>query len=285
MHARRCGRWICALTAGLTVAGCVAESDGDAVERTGEATQAIAGSSWSWGTLDGTDLDIGPDHNQICFLRGVHGTVKGAIVLAEELTAIPGRAGVYRRNGRYVIETRPGIGTGVSAQVSCIPLTEASDRQHIVVAEATDPTTIVAGGSDRHCMLTSVSATVDAWSALRDDHRPPGVKLDRENVLGVMKWVFRAFLIPNPDKPPSSGGAEAVCFTYASNGTHDFGESGPSSGILFHDDGGWMCGLSGLFGVFTNSWNQPGAEVFRSAAGDWRYELNAQHALYAHCIR
>jgi hypothetical protein len=242
---------------------------------------------WSWGTAgnNGADLDVGPDNDRTCFLMGIHGSLK----------AYPGvngspfskaSAGVYRINGRWKVRTRAGHGPGVSAQVACILAT--GNRVELSVTEGDSPSSnpSVPATPNRQCFLTSVYAVGHGWDAYLSDwpFGPPGVGIDV--VSG--KWVFHEWLNPNSSEQ-ASGGASAVCVDVPMVGLKNFHSEAPANTSitkeLFQNDGGWVCGLSSLLGVFMDSWSKPGAEVFLNSTNNWSVSIANRREVNVKCVK
>src|SRR5437868_5408840 len=112
------------LSLGLAaLGGCAAPTSGvDDAETTATSAAALnAGLGvWSWGTVDGTPLDIGSSATQTCFLSGVAGDLSSGSPTHGAF------AGVRIAGTNYVVQAYGGadlnnvpMGKAVNAHVSC----------------------------------------------------------------------------------------------------------------------------------------------------------------------
>jgi hypothetical protein len=276
-----------ALGYGLLASGCVTDGLDDAAGgNTSEASQDVSWlQTWSWGTPGsaGPDLDLGLDTQKTCMLTGIHGSLK-AYPGANGTPYTTARAGVYRSGGHWWVQTRAGNGPGVSAQGICIPYT--GNRVELTVYEANQSSGFnpsVPATPGRQCFLTSVSATGWGWAAYLSDwpFGPPGVSIAQEG----SNWVFRSWLNGN-STGQNAGSANAVCVDVTPNwGLGYDSEAGTATltSKLFDNGAGVACALTGLFGVFTNDWNHPGAEVFPDSQAAWWVTLAPRNEILTHC--
>lgn len=100
--------------------------------------------------------------------------------------------------------------------------------------------------------------------------------------------MFRHWLNQNSDGS-FSGGAEAVCVDVPATGLLFYEWDAPTNGsfteTMFQNDGTWACGLTGLFGVFMDSWSQPGASVFLDANNNWDVTVANQRQVRVGCVQ
>lgn len=281
--------WVIALTVGLIASGCLAADPDDATGGGETSTTAQDVSwlqTWSWGTPGnaGPDLDLGSDADRTCVLTGIHGSLK-AYPGANGTPYSTARAGVYQRNGHWWVETRAGNGPGVSAQGICIPY--VNNRVALGVAQANQSSGFhpsVPATANRQCFLTSVYAVGWGWAGYLEDwpFGPPGVAIQPEG----SNWVFRSWLNSN-STGQNAGGANAVCVDVAPGALLLWDSEAGTATLtskLFDHGAGWACGLNGLFGVFMNDWNHPGAEVSVDNVGDWWVTLAARDEVLTRCV-
>lgn len=223
---------------------------------------------WSWGQLDG-HLDMGSSTNQTCFLRGVHGSLDGTD--AQNNVSEAG-AVISIQNGHWDLYTFHGAGPGVSGQATCIPNT----ANRTFLSTLTGPSSIAAT-ANRQCFLTSVRSYGNSWVRTFPDGSTPSATLQIVNG----NWVLSAHVVQNqnPDGVIYGGHEEAVCVDVPITGiygwTYTAGGSTFTTQIVPPSATGWACGLTALRGVFTQDWNQPGAEAY------WSQNTNAYYLTLA----
>jgi len=258
--------------------GCLSDADPEDLTST---EQPITFSGFRWGN-NTEDLDLGSASDKTCFLSGVKGSLK-AFPDGNGSPYTEARASVrIRADNHWWVETRRGNGPGVEASGNCVPL--VGNRVFIATQG------LYSGGSyspsvpalrQRQCYLTSVEAHGQGWSGNLTLGGPPGVEIRKEG----SNWVFRAYLVQNSNGE-NSGTAIAVCFDAWTTG--DFGAEAGSGVLtlpLFSNGGDKACGLSSLFGVFDQSWNHPGANVFPDDSGGWSVELAPHMRITTSCVK
>ena len=245
----------------LLVAGCLDVTSEP--EDTSETSQELTSLGiWSWGQLDG-HLDLGPASTQTCFLRGIHGSLAGVRNGTESWEA---GAVVSIQNGRWDLYTFHGGGPGVSGQVTCIPNT--ANRTFLTTHFGT---ATIAATANRQCFLTSVRSYGNSWVLPLHDGSLPRATLTIENG----SWVFRQNTRDdaNPDGVVYGGHEEAVCVDVPITGLYGWsyhaGATKLVETIVPAPDAGWGCGLVGLHGTFTDTWDKPGVEAAPIANNTW----------------
>jgi len=80
-----------------------------------------------------------------------------------------------------------------------------------------------------------------------------------------------------------------VCVDVPATGLGGFEWDAPTNGsftkVMFDNDGSWACGLTGLFGVFLDDWNHPGASVFVDNNGDWDVTIANRREVFVGCVQ
>ena len=263
-----------ALALCLLVPACIA--DDAATSETSQDLSSVGIASW--GELDG-HLDLGPANTETCFLRGIHGSLAG-VGPGGQIS----EAGVVIsiQNGRWDLYTFHGEGPGVSGQATCIPNT--ANR---ITMSTLGGTSSVTATAERECFLTSVRSYGNSWSENLHDGNPPGAALTIENG----KWVFRQTTRDddNPDGDVYGGHEEAVCVDVPATGIYGWvygaGSTKLVETIVPAPDDGWGCGLTGLHGVFLDTWDKAGVEAAPdNATNSWRLTLAARKEGEVRCI-
>ena len=99
-------RYLALFTSLVPTASCI-----DDAPDASQTTQDLSSLGiWSWGQLDG-HLNLGPSSTQTCFLRGIHGSLKG---VGPGTTVSEAGAVISEQNGNWDLYTFYGSGPGVS---------------------------------------------------------------------------------------------------------------------------------------------------------------------------
>jgi hypothetical protein len=183
---------------------------------------------------------------------------------------------------RWDLYTFHGAGPGVSGQATCIPNT--ANRVFMTTLGGTSTVTATA---NRECFLTSVRSYGNSWAENLHNGSAPGAALTIENG----KWVFRQTTRDddNPNGYVYGGHEEAVCVDVPAAGIYGWvygaGSSKLVETIVPAPDAGWGCGLTGLHGVFLDTWDKAGVEAFPdSATNSWKLTLAAHKEGEVRCL-
>ena len=267
-------RYLALFTSLVPAASCIA----DAAD-TSQTTQDLSSLGiWSWGQLDG-HLNLGSSSTQTCFLRGIHGSLQG---VGPGTTVTEAGAVISEQNGTWDLYTFHGSGPGVSGQATCIPNT----LNRVTLSNHYGPTSVPAT-PNRQCFLTSVRSYGNSWSENLPSGSPPGVSLAIVNG----NWILNETVVmnDNPNGVIYGGHSEAVCVDIPAIGLYGW-DYGAGSGTLVETivpapANGWGCGLTGLHGVFLDTWDKPGVEAAPvSASNSWTLTLAAHKEGQVRCV-
>jgi hypothetical protein len=267
-------RYLAWFTALASTTSCVAE----ALDTSSSAQDLSSIGIWSWGQLDG-HLNLGPTSTQTCFLRGIHGSLKG---VGPGTAVSEAGAVISAQNGNWDLYTFHGSGPGVSGQATCIPNT----LNRVTLSNHYGPSSVPAT-ANRQCFLTSVRSYGNSWSENLPSGSPPGVQLAIVNG----NWILNETVVENdnPDGVIYGGHSEAVCVDIPATGLYGWvygaGSSTLVETIVPAPANGWGCGLTGLHGVFLDTWDKPGVEAAPvSQSNSWTLTLAANKQGMVRCV-
>jgi hypothetical protein len=253
------------VVAGLvaSAAGCGGEAPGaarnDEPTATTQSKLSLGIGVWSWGTTDGTELDVGPWSSQTCFLAGIAGDLNsGSWVERTDSQGHPDMAnsfaGVRKWYDRYQVRAWGGMDSkfvptynAVNTKVVCIGT--AMKTEFPAAWEWGQPAQpLVPVGPNVQCFLQNVYGLNGTWTS--DNY----IYIWNDGLMWYIKGTLK------PDANGNTGWAGAVCVDLP-DGTQltPFGASAPNPGSSLGApaaSGNWMaCGLQGIFGTLdTSSW-------------------------------
>jgi hypothetical protein len=260
----------------LSVAACM---DDGSSPNTSEADEDLTGYGIaSWGQLDG-HLDLGPAATQTCFLRGVHGSLKG---VGPGNTVTEAGAVISIQGDHWDLYTFHGSGPGVSGQATCIPYVA---NRVTLMSSIAGPVSVPAT-ANRQCFLMSVRSYGNSWSENLANGTPPHAQIAIEQG----NWVLRSTVVnnDNPDGVIYGGHEEAVCVDVPIDGLLGWqftaGSSTLVETVVPSPADGWACGLTGISGVFLDTWDRLGVEAVPVTGNKWNLTLAAAKGAFVRCI-
>ena len=247
----------------------------------------LAAWPYEWGSPgnNGPDLDLDSAADRTCFLTGIMGNLTGKSSHPNEPKA---SVGVYIRNGKWKLETRAGVGSGVSGRAVCIK--NVANRtsmswQECTAFECRNNYPFVKADGSRRCFLTSVWSRAGMTFHYNGDGAP-AIRITKEGTPPI--WVMRGWTSDDPSEPPNAG-AEAYCV--------DFPGAGAADGSLGGNERRPMCDgpksgsvtvgfLTGVSGDFNGGWSNGGVElIMDTATGKTDLKVTGGKAGYVSCVR
>jgi hypothetical protein len=263
----------------------------DEPTETTQSNLSLGISVWSWGTTDGTELDVGPWADQTCFLAGIAGDMSsGANVGVVPATYAMGHsfAGVHKWYDRYKVQAWGGAYSNglptynaVNTKVVCLG-TAANKAEHFDIwkwgngKQAIEPVS-----PNRQCFLEGIASLAGTWSSMYDY-----IYMWNDGTT----WFIEGSM--SEDSSGNWGWANVVCVdlpvgTQVTPFYADAPNPGSALGVPAAS-GNWMaCGLTGIFGqLSTSSWTD-GAMLNwpPNLTGEWTVDAWNGKAVWGNCLQ
>ena len=279
--------WQVSLLSSCLLFGCALDA-GEGDDELGHAESALSLSRGfaSWGTTNGSDLDLGPAAGQTCFLAGVAGNLNEGWGL--DNTGRPSMAGVHIASGHWWLAGRGGLGANnvvlnnpVNAHAVCIGTDvhqttyydggKYGSVNHIKILE---PVT-----ANRECFLREVSGYTGSWSSSAAHVR-------------VMKqagnWVLESSNLGVASGVPW---LTAICVdipagTWVGTGLWAASNPGTYTANILYEGSPGVCGLNGVTGPIKNNDWSDGAMIDwpASSPGTWTMTVKNGKTGFVTCL-
>jgi hypothetical protein len=293
---RRAALLLASLASLATETGCVGAAPG--ATRDDEPTETIQSklslgiSVWSWGTTDGTPLDVGPWSTQTCFLAGIAGDMSSGVLAWQfdqfgNAILANAYAGVHKWNDRYQMRAWGG------ADANFVPTYNAVNARVVCLGTGTKteisgawfwgdpPRQLMPVAPNRQCFLQGIYGLEGTWTHWHDY-----IEIGND---GQMWWIQGSM---QPAASGAFGYVDAVCVDLP-GGTQvtDIDASAPDPGSALGVPvawGDWMaCGLTGISGALdTSSWTDGAMLNWPSGlTGWWTVDAYNGKTAYGACLQ